>query len=488
VDYLLDTLDHRHQPRAVQPELLRGDPEMTKLLIDSIPYTQRYTSGVLSFAPEESPEVSPELTNRLMDSFEQMVAPGIPKDHLCWLWVQHSEHGRFELHWVVPNVELESGKRFAPYYDRADRPRFVAWQKYQNLSCGLADPQEPFRSRAVAVSRWLPQDGKDNATALNRILEQMCVAGELRTRQDMIRFLEKTALVRVPRQGKDYITVQYGEAKHERFRLRGAIYHEDYRFEDTIAADAIPARTSGPADREPSLRALHRRLEELTERRKTYLGKRFRCSAAYIRRTTREDQEPDRERDQTDDLAAEISTTSDGYGLPRRSGAGIGMVPSGRPPAGADGALVRERENLPDRERARVDAMHRRHDSAGISGEDKDDHSTGLQASGVGEHGTDKRTRNAAAGFVDTIKQRIRGARAAHLGGIRSLHEIVQRAGQLFEGAIREGIAAVERLDRALRGSHEAIEELERTSRQLRDQAQTLKKVRARDSKALERD
>ena len=99
-----------------------------------------------------------------------------------------------------------------------------------------------------------------------------------------------------------------------------------------------------------------------------------------------------------------------------------------------------------------------------------------------------KRTRNAAVGFVDAIKQRIRGARAVHLGGIRSLHEIVQRAGQLFEGAIREGIAAVERLDRALRGSHEAIEELERTSRQLRDQAQTLKNVRARDSKALERD
>ncbi|MEY9005641.1 hypothetical protein [Escherichia coli] len=40
-------------------------------------------------------------------------------------------------------MELQSGKRLQPYYDRADRPRINAWQTLVNHHYGLRDPNAP---------------------------------------------------------------------------------------------------------------------------------------------------------------------------------------------------------------------------------------------------------------------------------------------------------------------------------------------------------
>ncbi|MGT8951536.1 hypothetical protein ACVV4G_28360 [Escherichia coli] len=37
-------------------------------------------------------------------------------------------------------MELQTGKRLQPYYDRADRPRIDAWQTLVNHHYGLHDP------------------------------------------------------------------------------------------------------------------------------------------------------------------------------------------------------------------------------------------------------------------------------------------------------------------------------------------------------------
>ncbi|MBW6098867.1 relaxase/mobilization nuclease domain-containing protein [Escherichia coli] len=40
--------------------------------------------------------------------------------------MEHRDKGRLELNFVIPNMELQTGKRLQPYYDRADRPRIDA--------------------------------------------------------------------------------------------------------------------------------------------------------------------------------------------------------------------------------------------------------------------------------------------------------------------------------------------------------------------------
>ncbi|MGU0043982.1 hypothetical protein ACVXHA_22160 [Escherichia coli] len=58
-------------------------------------------------------------------SFERVLMPGLEKNQYSILWVEHQDKGRLELNFVIPNMELQSGK-LQPYYDRADRPRIDA--------------------------------------------------------------------------------------------------------------------------------------------------------------------------------------------------------------------------------------------------------------------------------------------------------------------------------------------------------------------------
>ncbi|EEZ6074964.1 relaxase/mobilization nuclease domain-containing protein, partial [Escherichia coli O6] len=58
------------------------------------------------------------------------------KNQYSILWVEHQDKGRLELNFVIPNMELQSGKRLQPYYDRADRPRIDAWQTGRELMPG----------------------------------------------------------------------------------------------------------------------------------------------------------------------------------------------------------------------------------------------------------------------------------------------------------------------------------------------------------------
>ena len=118
IDYLLGKDRDREDAR-----LDRGDPQQMIQLIDSSVYAQKYTSGVLSFAERDLEE---QQKQQIMDSFERVLLPGLDQDQYSILWVQHQDKERLELNFVVANIELQSGKRLQPYYDRADRPRLNA--------------------------------------------------------------------------------------------------------------------------------------------------------------------------------------------------------------------------------------------------------------------------------------------------------------------------------------------------------------------------
>ncbi|ELE1258291.1 relaxase/mobilization nuclease domain-containing protein, partial [Escherichia coli] len=132
VDYLLGRERNREGATVLQ-----GNPEEVRELIDATPFAKKYTSGVLSFAETELP---PGGREKVMASFERVLMPGLEKNQYSILWVEHQDKGRLELNFVIPNMELETGKRLQPYYDRADRPRIDAWQTLVNHHYGLHDP------------------------------------------------------------------------------------------------------------------------------------------------------------------------------------------------------------------------------------------------------------------------------------------------------------------------------------------------------------
>ncbi|MEB6138371.1 nuclease, partial [Klebsiella pneumoniae] len=69
--------------------VLRGSPKATEQLIDSLDFKHKYTSGVLSFAPNE--KVTKEMEQALIDRFEAVAFAGLESDQYNILWVRH-EH------------------------------------------------------------------------------------------------------------------------------------------------------------------------------------------------------------------------------------------------------------------------------------------------------------------------------------------------------------------------------------------------------------
>ena len=81
------------------PEVLRGDPELTALLIDSLDTKWKFTAGVLSWHPDDA--ITPQQEQKVMDDFENLAFAGLDSDQRNILWVRHQHAGHHELHFVI---------------------------------------------------------------------------------------------------------------------------------------------------------------------------------------------------------------------------------------------------------------------------------------------------------------------------------------------------------------------------------------------------
>ncbi|QED69335.1 hypothetical protein FTV94_23875 (plasmid) [Escherichia coli] len=220
VDYLLGPDRQREQATV-----LRGNPEHVKELIDGCEFARTYTSGVLSFQESDLPEGEKQ---RLMDEWEQTLMTGLDKDQYACLWVQHQDKGRLELNFVIPNIELQSGKRLQPYFDRADRPRVNAWQTLTNDRLGLRDPNDPANRRALTPSNDLPRNKQQAAEAITKGLISLIEQGEITDRKGVISHLTDAGLS-VVRETKSSISIA-DPAGGPNIRLKGVLYERDFKF------------------------------------------------------------------------------------------------------------------------------------------------------------------------------------------------------------------------------------------------------------------
>ncbi|MDG2753879.1 relaxase/mobilization nuclease domain-containing protein [Vibrio parahaemolyticus] len=228
----------------------RGDPDEIQALIDSSPYAKKYTSGVLSF---EEADLDRQTKDKIMSSFEKALLPGLEADQYSCLWVEHRDKGRLELNFVVPNVELQTGKRLQPYFDKADKPRINAWKTGMNASLKLHDPDDPINKRELTTPRNLPASKQEAARAITDGLLSLAGNGELRTRQDVVNALEGAGFT-VARQTSKSISIADPDGGRN-IRLKGQIYEQDFKFgaglrEEIEAASARYRATSQERIRE----------------------------------------------------------------------------------------------------------------------------------------------------------------------------------------------------------------------------------------------
>lgn len=428
------------------PEVLRGDMDRTRDLIDSIDRKWSYTHGVVSFALEDAP--TEDQQRLVMDELEALAFAGLDPEQYDITWVrhQHTEGGRVELHFVTPRLELTTGKALniaPPGWESSYRPL----RDFLNHSHGWARPDDPERARELHSVPVRDLEGfslREGREALHGLLTDLVGAGLIQDRAGMVAALEDAGMT-IPRQGKDYITVQDPETE-ERFRLKGRIYEKDWTYDAELdRAAASATRRADGRDRGPDLGRAEEARRELDAR----IGSR---ADFHARRYPRHEREMDlsagdRERHRALVVGGADRDLADGGGL-------MGLALTVQPdPAPGDRAISEVLVRGPDlSDTARGDGsddLPQRRTSHALRG----------PADGV-EHGPADPLRARLARTVRDIGERVRG-----------LAEGLKGYGERLAGLLREGWGpdtadrgATERFDRALAGLGDSLDRADATN------------------------
>ena len=229
-DYLLKDKDQPDVKR-VGAEVLRGDIDNQALLIDSLDFKQKYTSGCLSFT-ETADEVTAEQKNALMDGFEQTIRAGLEVDRIAVSWIEHRDKGRLELNFVFANVDLEHGRAFQPYVHSVDKRRVNAWKDMQNIEHGFTDPNDPANKRLMAQRDNLPRDIKDARQAITDGLQALVIEGAITNRDDVIEALTDGGF-EIAKETDKAISIKNPAGKRN-IRLTGGLYERVFNFSSEI--------------------------------------------------------------------------------------------------------------------------------------------------------------------------------------------------------------------------------------------------------------
>ncbi|WP_312106526.1 relaxase/mobilization nuclease domain-containing protein, partial [Acinetobacter venetianus] len=152
------------------------------------------------------------------------------------LWVQHQDkvnqdtgETRLELNFVIPNVELSTGKRLQPFYAPVDLDRVDLFKQITNTEHSLYDPDDPEHRQLFLNKKNLPKDIKDFKAQLHQRVYRAVANGEVADRQELVQWLELNQ-INVTRQVKNSISIEnpYEGAKRP-IRLEGEIYEQGFR-------------------------------------------------------------------------------------------------------------------------------------------------------------------------------------------------------------------------------------------------------------------
>lgn len=228
LDYLLG--EDREREHA---KVLSGDVELTAQLIDSSPFAKKYTSGCLSFYEHD---LSDQDKQQIMQNFEECLFPGLEKDQYQILWVQHQDkvnqdtgQTRLELNFVIPNVELSTGKRLQPFYAPVDLNRVDLFKQITNTEHSLYDPDNPAHRQLFLNKKNLPKDVKEFKAQLHQRVYRAIATGDVADRQELVQWFESNQ-IKVTRQTQKSISIEnpYEGAKRP-IRLTGEIYEQGFR-------------------------------------------------------------------------------------------------------------------------------------------------------------------------------------------------------------------------------------------------------------------
>ena len=276
LDYLLGKDRDRDYAKVLQ-----GDVSEVSGLIDTSPFAKKYTSGCLSFYEHDLTEPDKQ---KIMQDFEQALFPGMDQSQYRVLWIEHQDklneetgERRLELNFLIPNVEILTGQRLQPYYDKADRPRIDLFKKITNYEYQLHDADDPLYRQAVTTAKNLPKTVNEIKETLDIEATRAVESGLITDRQSMKKWLLDLGL-EVTRETKKSLSIKNpnDDEKARPIRLTGAIYEQDFRLTETSQQLTIAASERYRREAEQRNQSDIQRYAEYSAKRSTELEQQYR--------------------------------------------------------------------------------------------------------------------------------------------------------------------------------------------------------------------
>lgn len=275
VNYLTDKerLDRKEKP----PEVIKGDINATRQLVDSLDFKHKYTSGVLSFAPEE--KITPEMEISIIDRFEQVAFAGLSEDRYSIAWVRHEHAGHHELHFITARVDLETGKSLnIKPPGKETQAVYDDFRSEINARYGLASPDDPSRTRDLKLTdaelkaNLTDKNGNIKET-VNDILMNRAIAGAIKNRDDVLDSLKELGFD-INRSGKNHITIKAPETG-EKYRLKGTLYEQNFDVSRAIESATTARERDYSKPDERTAREYQARVDEHIAKRSEYNASRY---------------------------------------------------------------------------------------------------------------------------------------------------------------------------------------------------------------------
>ena len=217
---------------------------------------------------------------KIIKDFERALLGDYMLERVNVLWVEHSDkNGRLELNFLIPKIDLVTGKSFNPYFDKYDQSRIDTFKRIINDEYDLSSPDDPAREQTISASK--KNIGRyQNLEELDKKLHELVREGYIKNRDHIIELLMQSG-IEVTRSTKKSITVMLPNQKTKN-RLKGGIY--DANFTGAQGLGELGQSSSrriqefhGRDTREECERN-RRKLEELVKKRDRFNKQKFRAS------------------------------------------------------------------------------------------------------------------------------------------------------------------------------------------------------------------
>lgn len=270
-NYLLGEKDHRGEIRK-RIDVIRGNFALDVKLANTLPFKNKYTSGVISFRHSDKP--TKQEIQEVLDRFENFAFAGLSKNQYSYSAILHEEKDSCHIHLFIPRCELTTRKSFnvaGPGW----QTNFEAWQDEINIEKGWASPNDPKYRRLVETGWEAHCKDKDTFKSIvhNFVVENI-KNQKINDRKSMISVLRKQKF-EITRAGRDYITVEKAGFKA---RFKGAIYDEKWTaraIKKGLEFSNGKGQTSSEFNGEENYSRLQQNRERRTEKIAQYNRKRY---------------------------------------------------------------------------------------------------------------------------------------------------------------------------------------------------------------------